>query len=107
MYKFIISEIVRNYEDFKDLIEKEFKENNAFPGLISFDHDLADEHYVSEKKDLEYKEKTGLYCAKFIIDFCLDNNLYLPEYIVHSQNPAGKANIVGLLDNFKKFKQQQ
>ena len=51
----------------------------------------------------QYKEKTGLECAKWLIDYCIDNNQELPNYLCHSQNPVGKDNILGLLDNFNKY----
>jgi hypothetical protein len=33
----------------------------------------------------------------------MDNNLALPDYVVHSMNPAGGQNIKSLLDQFKEF----
>ena len=35
--------IVRNYDEFVNFIRK-----NGLPNIISFDHDLADEHYSSD-----------------------------------------------------------
>ena len=86
------------------------------PDTISFDHDLADEHYTPEyfwdnyeesKKFQEwrgqyYQEKTGMDCAKWLVDYCMDNKKKLPEIFVHSANPVGADNIKGLLDNFVK-----
>ena len=40
-------------------------------------------------------------CAKWLIEYCLDNNKNLPEYYVHSANPVGAKNIKSLLDSFK------
>jgi len=50
-------------------------------------------------------EKTGLDCAKWLVDYCMDNNQKLPEYSVHSMNPAGGKNILEYLNNFKKFQE--
>ena len=47
-------------------------------------------------------EKTGLDCAKFLVEYCADENLPLPEYLAHSANPAGKENIEKFLENAKK-----
>lgn len=108
--------IVRSHDEFVKCIEDRYREDKSFPSVIAFDHDLADEHYNDvfsdknwERPDSEmelsyedYKEKTGMHSAKWIIDFCIDNDLILPDYKVHSQNPAGAANIQGILDNFKK-----
>ena len=61
------------------------------PNFISFDHDLADEHYETGTG-----EKTGHSFAKWFADFVIDNNLKLPldfKYYVHSWNPVGAENI--------------
>ena len=56
--------IVRNYDEFVNFIRK-----NGLPNIISFDHDLADEHYSSDmhastevyNKNYEtFQEKTGM-----------------------------------------------
>ena len=49
-----------------------------------------------------FKEKTGMECAKWFVDFCIDNDVKSPDFMVHSKNPAGAENIQSLLDNFKK-----
>lgn len=112
--------IVRNYDEFVKFITSNYTNRKMFPGLIAFDHDLADEHYYPLETSDEYqdrkrvndidgfynekfKEKTGYHCAKWLIDFCLDNNLELPNFKCHSMNPSGRENILGLLNNFKKF----
>ena len=101
--------IVRNYKQFCETIEAKFK-FNEWPVVVSFDHDLQGEHYeIAEKsgfKDFDYsliKEGTGRECAKWLTDFCLDHDLKLPPYKVHSGNTVGKRNILGLLDGFAKF----
>jgi hypothetical protein len=103
--------IVRNYDEFVSFITK-----NGLPEVISFDHDLADEHYsqdmysgndVYDQHYKEFKEKTGLDCAKWLVDLCMDKNLDLPDYIVHSMNPAGARNIWSYLENYRKFREQQ
>jgi hypothetical protein len=105
-------DIVRNYNEFVDYIEK-----NGLPNLISFDHDLADEHYEDlfsdpnwsksnddiELKYEEYREKTGLDCAKWLVEYCEENKLKLPVFFVHSANPVGRRNIEDYLHNAKQF----
>jgi len=88
---------VKSVDEFTKWIE-----SNYFPSIISFDHDLADEHYIPDE-GLTYTEKTGYDCAKWLIDYCIDNELELPVYYVHSMNPVGKDNILGLLNNFEQF----
>lgn len=38
-------------------------------------------------------EKTGYDCAKWLVDFCIDNKLKFPNYQVHSLNPIGSKRI--------------
>jgi hypothetical protein len=105
--------IVRNYDDFVKVITA-----RGLPSFISFDHDLADVHYASFEKFMKgaasykelyenCKEKTGYHCAKWLIDYCLDNDKKLPLYFVHSANPAGRDNINGILNSFKQFQTSQ
>jgi len=97
--------VVRNYDDFVKMIE-----TRGLPSLVSFDHDLADVHYGYLHGEIPYdkfKEKTGWHCAKWLVDYCLDKNQPLPDFLVHSMNPTGGENIKGLLWNFKKFQDVQ
>lgn len=70
--------------------------------MISFDHDLADEHYWKQNTG-EFVEKTGYDCVKWLIEYCMDNDVDLPKFYCHSMNPVGKENIERLLKNFKKL----
>lgn len=99
-------DVVRNYDEFVQYIEV-----NGVPEFVSFDHDLGDtamaEYFnnVASKKIINYdniKEKTGLDCAKFLVEYCADENVPLPEHIVHSANPVGKQNIESFIENAKK-----
>lgn len=104
-------QIARNYQQFVDAIESHYKYFKRLPEVISFDHDLADEHYAPESawdnyKDWEasqnFKEKTGYECAKWLVEFCQTKNLKLNLYFCHSMNPHGKLNILSMLSNFEK-----
>lgn len=95
--------IVRNYEDFKKIIEKQ-----GIPNCISFDRDLIPEHYEicanSSFEKFNYSaidKTTGYHCAEFLIEYCIKNKLKLPKYFVHSLNREGKKNIERLLTSFK------
>lgn len=93
--------IVRSYDQFAKWIV-----SNGLPDFIAFDHDLADVHYTmdfSKNKDNQGTERTGYDCAKWLGDYCIQNQSMLPDYVVHSQNPVGKLNIQGYLTNVKKF----
>ncbi len=99
---------VRNYDEFTQWITK-----NGLSEVISFDHDLAHEHYTPEEywhdyqlskeyQDAQnYTEKTGKDCANWLVEYCMNHELDLPEYYVHSANPVGADNIKNLLENFK------
>lgn len=81
---------LKNYNEFVNEIEK-----NGLPFKIYFDHDLGDE--------LGDDSKTGYDCAKYLINYCLDNKLDIPKFYIQSANPAGKENIEKLLNNYHKF----
>jgi len=93
-------EIVRNYNEFVDLVSKHFQSITH----ISFDHDLADEHYHTDmyKSEEEYynsisgSENTGYDCAKWMKDFYDEQGIEYPIMYVHSMNPMGTQKIINL-----------
>ncbi len=94
--------IVRSYNEFCEFVELSFTKNKAVPKLISFDHDLAEEHYLHRDDVIPYHkftEKTGYDCAKWIVSFCKQNKIALPDYKIHSMNFVGEQNII---DEFEK-----
>jgi len=84
---------LKSYDQFIEWIIK-----NGLPTAICFDHDLG----WTKTKDNQDEEKTGMDCAKWLVEYCLDNDLKLPLYNIQSDNIPGKMNIDGLLSNFKK-----
>lgn len=78
---------VKDYDEFVTYLTE-----NSMPDGICFDHDLG-------------TELTGLDCAKWLIEYCMNNAVRLPKYFVHSQNPIGRDNIQGYLDNYLKFEE--
>jgi hypothetical protein len=91
----------RNYEKFVETIEK-----HGLPRVVSFDHDLAPEHYYSPGPE-GFHEKTGLSCAKWLCDYCMKTGESLPTCIVHSQNPVGRENIESYLFSFQKHRHNE
>jgi len=103
---------VKSFNDFtKHIVEW------GLPDYLAFDHDLSDDAYQlwhtnngyknTEIDYNEYKEKTGYHCAKWLIEYCQDNNIKLTsEIFSHSMNPSGRENIKSILNNFKKFQEQ-
>lgn len=95
--------IARNYKEFVDLITL-----RGVPQFVSFDHDLGLSHYGHGLNNNEipyesYKEKTGLDCSKWLINYCIEKNLPFPEHMVHSMNPVGKQNTISLIESYKKY----
>lgn len=92
---------VRNYDEFVKYIE-----TNGIPDVVSFDHDLDFEHY-SKQSNIPYdklKEKTGFHCAKWMLNYCLDNNLEIPKEIyIHTMNIVGALNIKSLFTTYNKI----
>lgn len=95
---------VKSYQEFTNWIKF-----NGLPDAICFDHDLGMEVALSARESgmskrkarlLKQEEKTGYDCAKWLVDYCLDNNCKLPLYNIQSANPVGKENIDKLLQNF-------
>ena len=115
--------VVRNYDEFVNKVTEIGLDNIAY---ISLDHDLGEtamaEYYNGIKNyTIDYeniKEKTGLDCAKWLVNHFYDLH---PEYLelprsekkksltfpfpnvyVHSANPIGSANMMGYINNFLK-----
>jgi hypothetical protein len=102
--------IARNYESFKNTVEE-----MGLPEFVSFDHDLADEHYGKYGADLqspegweeyhtdENREYTGYDCAKWLVNYCMDHKKSIPPFTVHSMNPIGTERIMNYLKNAEKW----
>ena len=97
---------VKSYHEFVEWII-----SNGLPEGICFDHDLgmqvalkARAKGMSKRKSraLKKEEKTGYDCAKWLVEYCLDNKLRLPKYNIQSANSVGKDNIDGLFKCFIK-----
>lgn len=82
--------IVSSYDEFVAKIQ-----HMGAPAFVSFDHDLADEHYQAMLAGCNNygAEKTGYECAKWLVDFCIETNVRFPDYVVHSMNPIGAKRI--------------
>lgn len=91
--------VVRNYDQFVDYVKRA-----GVPKMVSFDHDLADDHYgmtaFYENLGDYYmepdREMTGYDCAKWLIEYAEKQNCKLPFIMCHSMNPVGKENILNL-----------
>lgn len=104
--------VVRSYDQFVAVISE-----RGVPAQVTFDHDLADMHYkavanIKPQEDEKFKiwmpddegglnisvdygtEKTGYDCAKWLVDYCIENGVSFPAFYVHSMNPIGRKRIV-------------
>lgn len=107
--------VVKDYDQFVRTVVQKFSEGE-FPDLISFDHDLADEHYgtvsktnflsLDEYYNSQDREMTGRDCAKWLVQFCIDNDLNLPGYWIHSMNPGGSKNIHQEMQDWYRFNER-
>ena len=121
--------VVRSYDEFVGKVRELGFENID---VISLDHDLGDtamnEYFnnVSPNYTLDYsniEEKTGMDCAKWLVDYYYDNynfaedlisrknkkinGVTFPKVYTHSANPIGSANIMGYINNFLMNEAQQ
>ena len=98
---------LKSYDEFISYIK-----TYGLPDAICFDHDLGLPRQLvlrnegkskrESRRIVREEEKTGYDCAKWLVDYCIDNNKSLPLYNIQSANPVGKENIKSLLENFKK-----
>lgn len=98
--------VCRNYDQFKEAIDQ----HKGIITHISFDHDLADEHYnpTAMVNDDEYEhlretfvERTGLDCARYLKQEYLKEGFELPICFVHSMNPVGRQSIIDELKDLR------
>lgn len=89
--------IVRTYREFVEIVRNNYQVHGILPKVISFDHDLGFTHEGDEQV-----ERSGLDCAKFMVDFCATKKLPFPRYKVHSRNVVGRENIIAQIEFYKK-----
>jgi hypothetical protein len=101
---------VKSYDEFTEWITK-----NGMPDGICFDHDLGEDvardkvsNGMSKRQARIQKRETksGFDCAKWLVEYCMDKDLDLPEIGIQSANPVGADNIRGLLLNYKKHRNE-
>lgn len=97
-------DIVKTYDEFVNYIQ-----THPMPNIVSLDHDLFDEHYLEGAhygfQNFNYqavKEKTGYHAVMWLIDYCLENDIKLPESYCHSMNPYGKMMIETAIKQYVK-----
>lgn len=90
--------VVRTFDDFKKIL---VSTPISLIEAISFDHDLG----IKPDGTLE---SSGMDCAKFLLDVIMDRDAVndFPTVYVHSMNPSGVQNIIGLLNSFLRFNEK-
>jgi hypothetical protein len=100
--------IVRSHDEFVEKIDNMW-DQKMFPSLVSFDHDLAREHYVSamyngveeyDKVAKTFTIPTGRRSAEYLVNFCKVKLLVLPDCMIHTMNPAGEQRIKRALNMY-------
>lgn len=76
--------ICKNYDEFVAAVQKEY------PDWVCFDHDLGE-------------GKTGYDCAKWLVNYCIEKDLNVPDWYIQSSNIVGACNIDGILKNYRKY----
>ena len=92
--------IVKSYDEFIAYILQ-----NTIPEIISFDHDLTQDHYLPNNQyEIDYGtiKKTGYHALLWLIRHCTENKIDLPKCKIHSQNNSGKENMNNLLNQYLK-----
>ena len=68
----------------------EYVNIRGLPQEMSLDHDLG-----GDDTTMEFLKK--------LIPNHLDSGTEVPKYMIHSQNPVGKANIISMMESWKKI----
>lgn len=79
------------FDEFVDVLNRTYNEFNRVDE-VWFDHDLGE------------NAGSGYDCAKYLVEFCIEKNMPLPEYHIQSNNPVGKLDIDSYLRSFLKSK---
>lgn len=102
--------LCRNFEEWVTYLSY-----NGVPDLVSFTHDLADEHFQDQAKyelqgieAIQYNDfvqPTGLQCAQYLCAFCEQNGLPIQAVGVHCpERPMGAHNIRTAVNTYKTSK---
>ena len=98
--------IAKSYDEFVEIVNKK-----GVPSIVSFDHDLAEEHWdlmcidenllkIDKVAIIDYDVfivKTGYHAAEWFLEYCANHGNYPQTMLVHSQNAIGNKNIKELL----------
>ncbi len=89
--------IVKNHKEFIKYVTK-----HGIPDLVSFDHDLAPEHYAKYNENLKFETETGFETLVWFCDYIKINNLEIPEVNIHTSNFVAYKNMTEYFNEFNK-----
>ena len=78
---------VKGYDSFVEQVKVFGKDISNW--IVHFDHDLGG-------------EKDGYDCAKWLVDWCIENEFTVPDYDIQSSNPVGRENINSVFKSYWK-----
>ena len=79
---------VKTYDEFVAQVKAFGKDISIC--IVHFDHDLGE-------------GKNGYDCAKWLVNWCMDNGYKAPSYEIHSANPVGAENIKSIFESYYKI----
>jgi len=96
--------IKRNYEEFKDFIEKD-----GVPRVVSLDNDLHPVHYkifhnaeATGYFDWKFVQpKMGIHCLDFLLNFCFTNEQDIPVLYFHTANSMARKEMEKMVEKSK------
>ncbi len=92
--------VARSYTEFVRAVEE-----RGLPQFVSFDHDLAEEPPASAGDRTAPPPsggRTGADCALWLAERCVARSAALPDYLIHSMNPIGRALIASIMETARK-----
>lgn len=85
--------VARSYHEFVDTLS-----DLGLPEVVSFDHDLCDEHYMDPDCTRFRYIQDGSHAAHALVTYCKEMCLSLPEINIHTINPIGRRRIFEVLN---------
>ena len=90
---------IKSYDEFVSFIL-----SNGLPSAICFDYDLskAPNNEISGQETMcdKVEAKTGLDCAKWLVEYCNEQGIDIPPYGIQTSNLEGKMKIEAILNQY-------
>ena len=89
---------IKSYDEFVCFIL-----SNGLPSAICFDYDLSkapNKISVQEVCRGKGTVKTGLDCAKWLVEYCNEQGIDIPPYGIQAENLEGKMKIEAILNQY-------